>query len=132
MPAEEVTPGAQKRGYLCTLDAICVCCAVFCVTWVYMTCVSMFCVSRAEGLAGSSLSPPEDWAGLSLPNASPLPSSWKLVPGQLQFILVTRQRSRAEDHGKYGCYSCLSFLWELIFTCWVEASWTSLGQELAS
>lgn len=53
-----------------------------------MICVSVFCVSREEGLAGSSLSPPEDRAGLSPHSASPLPSSWKLVPGSISSFLL--------------------------------------------
>lgn len=68
----------------------------------------------------------------SLPQALASPFSWELVLGWWQLSLDTWQYSKGgEATGKYGC-SCLSFLWELMFTGWIEAFWPSLGQELTN
>lgn len=85
-PSSEQSPRLQKklhqgpgREAAWAHSVLSVCCAGLCVTRVCMVCVSVFCVSRA---------------GLPLSNSGPLSSSWKLVPGQHQLILVPQQCSK--------------------------------------
>lgn len=127
-PSSEYNPHQKlhqgpKREAMCAHVECCLCvlCSAVCIL-----CVSMFCVSRARALAGLSLSPHEERAGLPLPTSGLFPLAGNLSQGSISSLLSPTVLQRWGSHGKYGCHCCLPFLWELILTCWVEASFPAL------